>query len=203
MKIKYTRPELKKQREKLRRFERYVPMLELKSKLLQNALIFTNKEIATLDTKIAGQNLTLDSYRVLLDEPCGLSLEQITTPSQVSTQHGNIAGISFDILTSVRFDAPAYSLLHTPAWVDKAVDDLRSLKKLQLARDILFLKLNSLKDELKKVNQRLNLFEKVVIPETGHNIQTIRIHLGDEQTAAVGRAKIAKRKMGQKQAKGF
>ena len=53
--------------------------------------------------------------------------------------------------------------------------------------------------ELTKIVQRVNLFEKVKIPEAKENIRRIRIQLGDEMTAAVGRAKIAKNKLAEVQ----
>ena len=40
----------------------------------------------------------------------------------------------------------------------------------------------------------VNLFEKVKIPEAKENIRIIRIFMGDQQTAAVARSKIAKGK---------
>ena len=49
--------------------------------------------------------------------------------------------------------------------------------------------------ELKKVMQRVNLFEKIKIPETQDNIRRIRIAVGDQMTAGVARAKIAKAKL--------
>ena len=52
-----------------------------------------------------------------------------------------------------------------------------------------------LNQELRKIVQRVNLFEKVKIPEIQEAIRVIRIHLGDEMTSAVGRAKIAKSKL--------
>ncbi|MCX5669743.1 MAG: hypothetical protein NTU94_00260, partial [Planctomycetota bacterium] len=47
--------------------------------------------------------------------------------------------------------------------------------------------------------QRVNLFEKIKIPEAREAIRVIRIRLGDEMTAAVGRAKIAKAKFGEEE----
>jgi V/A-type H+-transporting ATPase subunit D len=47
-------------------------------------------------------------------------------------------------------------------------------------------------EELRTTSQRVNLFEKVKIPECRENIRFIRIFLGDEQTAGVARAKFAK-----------
>ena len=49
--------------------------------------------------------------------------------------------------------------------------------------------------------QRVNLFEKVMIPNTQDNIRRIRIALGDQMTAGVARAKIAKAKLEQKAGK--
>jgi V/A-type H+-transporting ATPase subunit D len=39
----------------------------------------------------------------------------------------------------------------------------------------------------------VNLFEKIKIPETKGSIKKIQVYLGDQQTAAVVRGKIAKR----------
>ena len=47
-------------------------------------------------------------------------------------------------------------------------------------------------EELRTTSQRVNLFEKVKIPACMENIRVIKIAIGDEQTAAVTRGKIAK-----------
>ena len=53
--------------------------------------------------------------------------------------------------------------------------------------------------ELRTTSQRVNLFEKVKIPETKENIRRIGIYIGDQQTAAVVRGKIAKKKLANKE----
>jgi V/A-type H+/Na+-transporting ATPase subunit D len=50
-------------------------------------------------------------------------------------------------------------------------------------------------EELRITTQRVNLFEKVKIPEAQENIRRIGIYLGDQQTAQVVRGKIAKRNL--------
>ena len=52
-----------------------------------------------------------------------------------------------------------------------------------------------LERELRTTAQRVNLFEKVKIPEAKENIRVIGIYLGDQQTSAVVRGKIAKKKL--------
>ena len=52
-----------------------------------------------------------------------------------------------------------------------------------------------LEKELRSTSQRVNLFEKVKIPEAKENIRVIGVYLGDQQTAAVVRGKISKKKL--------
>ncbi len=49
--------------------------------------------------------------------------------------------------------------------------------------------------ELLATSQRVNLFEKVKIPETEENIKKISIYMADQQVSAVVRSKISKRKI--------
>ena len=52
-----------------------------------------------------------------------------------------------------------------------------------------------LRQELRVTTQRVNLFEKVKIPEASEAIRLIKIYIGDQMANAVGRSKIAKRKI--------
>ncbi|MFW5840545.1 MAG: V-type ATP synthase subunit D, partial [Planctomycetota bacterium] len=95
-----------------------------------------------------------------------------------------------------------YSLFATPAWVDTALEDMRELNRRRAQVEVLDRQYELLEQELTKIIQRVNLFEKVMIPDAKEAIRKIRIKLGDEMTAAVGRAKIAKSKLAQTAAAG-
>jgi len=73
--------------------------------------------------------------------------------------------------------------------------DIREINRRESEVKILDQQHDLLQRELTKISQRVNLFEKVKIPEAREAIRVIRIKLGDEMTAAVGRAKIAKSKI--------
>jgi len=88
----------------------------------------------------------------------------------------------------------------TPLWVDSAVDAIRKLAELIAETDIIEEQLKLLSNELRITMQRVNLFEKVKIPECKDNIRVIRIYLGDQDTNAVCRSKIAKKKIEEVQA---
>jgi len=96
------------------------------------------------------------------------------------------------VFDGVAFGDIAYSLFGTPPWVDRALLDLRAVNEQTAALDVLEQAHARLRRELVRVLQRVNLFEKIKIPEAQHAIHRIRVHLGDEMAAAVGRGKIAK-----------
>ena len=194
-KLKLTRPELKRQREALARFERYLPMLKLKQQQLQATVRdVTKKRRAARDAADAARR-TFNAYRAVLADRAGIDVETVARPQEIRTTTANVAGVAIPVLEDVVFPQPTYSLFSTPAWVDRALLDLREVNRRQAERDILNQQYDRLHRELVKIIQRVNLFDKVKIPSARENIRRIRIHLGDEMTAAVGRAKIAKGKI--------
>jgi V/A-type H+-transporting ATPase subunit D len=103
-----------------------------------------------------------------------------------------VAGVSIPVLRNVAVSAAAPDLFATPPWVDDAVETVARLIRLRVAAEVLREQLRRVREELRVTTQRVNLFEKVKIPESVENIRVIRIFLGDEQTAAVVRGKFAK-----------
>jgi V/A-type H+-transporting ATPase subunit D len=69
---------------------------------------------------------------------------------------------------------------------------LTAVLSLKAERRVLELQHELVIAELRTTSQRVNLFEKVKIPECRENIRVIKIAIGDAQTAAVTRGKIAK-----------
>jgi V/A-type H+-transporting ATPase subunit D len=74
-----------------------------------------------------------------------------------------------------------------------AVEKVKQVMLLDLEAEIMEKQRSLLDHELRVTTQRVNLFEKIKIPETRANIKRIQIYLGDQQTAAVVRGKISKR----------
>ena len=194
-KVKLTRPELKRQRDMLHRFERYLPMLKLKQQQLQMTIRDVKVRLAKLTSAIEKATRQLDPYRPVLVDRAGVDVESLVRPTEVPTTRTNVAGVSIPIFKDATFPQPNYSLFATPAWVDKAIADLRQINRLSAERDVVGEQFRLLHRELTKIIQRVNLFEKVKIPESYQNIKRIRIYLGDQQTAQVVRGKIAKRKV--------
>jgi V/A-type H+-transporting ATPase subunit D len=105
-----------------------------------------------------------------------------------------VAGIKLPIVSKVEYEVSDYSRFATPMWVDAGLEFLKDLLELREKLIVIHEQEHLLQKELRKVTQRVNLFEKVMIPQATENIKTIRITLAEEQTSAVGRSKIAKSK---------
>ncbi|MCE5278005.1 MAG: V-type ATP synthase subunit D [Planctomycetaceae bacterium] len=194
-KVKLTRPELKRQRDALHRFERYLPMLKLKQQQLQSTVQQVQRDAAQALRDVQAAQQTFEQYSAVMADRAGVNVAALAEPATVKTSTANIAGVTIPVFQGVEFAPADYSLFATPAWVDRAVADLRAVSSLKARADILHRQQLLLQRELVKIIQRVNLFEKVKIPRTREIIRVIRIKLGDEMTAAVGRAKIAKNKL--------
>lgn len=190
-KIKLTKTELKAQTDALKRFQRFLPMLQLKKQQLQG-------EIASIVQKAEETTARERAVRDDLDRWVGLFatdeelLVGLVKVKSVNTGMANVAGVTIPTFESIETDVKEVDAWSTPAWVDNAVDTTTQILSLQCERSIYQEQKALIEKELQLTSQRVNLFEKVKIPECREAIRKIKIAIGDEQTAAVTRGKIAK-----------
>jgi V/A-type H+-transporting ATPase subunit D len=191
-KLRKTKNELKAQREALRRYERFLPTLELKKQQLQREV---RRAEAALRQCEARERELLDGLRpwakLLTTLP---GLHEYVRVEGLDLETVNVAGVNVPVLAGVRYAPPAIDYFSTPAWLDDAVAVLGELARLRAESRVLRRQRDLLGEELRLTSQRVNLFEKVIIPRALDTIRVIRIALGDSQTAAVARAKLAKSK---------
>jgi V/A-type H+-transporting ATPase subunit D len=191
-KVKKTKNELKAQREALRRYHRFLPTLELKKQQLQREV--RRAEVA-LRERATQEEAMLERLRpwvkLLSSRPDLGAYVQIEA---TDLESANVAGVTVPLLTGVRFAKPTIDYFETPAWLEDAIAALSELTSIRVERRALDRQKELLGEELRITAQRVNLFEKVMIPRAEENIRIIRITLGDAQTAAVARAKLAKGK---------
>jgi len=193
-KIKLTKGELKKQRDALRQFQRYLPTLQLKKQQLQMEILHCN---SLAEDKLRQENsrksASLSWAGLLIQSE--LSWSEWLKPKGIITATRNITGVDLPVFEKVDFSEAEYDLFTTPPWVDGAIDLLRELVALREEIKVIEVALQILKRELRITTQRVNLFEKVKIPEAEEAIRRIKIYIGDQMANAVGRCKIAKRKI--------
>ena len=191
--IKLTKNEQKKQKDALKRYERYLPTLVLKKQQLQMVIRQVEAQERRKRHDKEAVKSEIDRWVAVFGEPAGL--DELIGVEEVVTDTGNIAGVDIPVFKDIRFWETEYDLFKTPLWVDTALEELKKLVALEEESRILREQVELLNQELRITSQRVNLFEKVKIPETRENIRRIQIYLGDQQTAAVVRGKIAKKKL--------
>ncbi|MGN0880046.1 MAG: V-type ATP synthase subunit D [Oligosphaeraceae bacterium] len=193
-KIKLTKNELKVQRDALKRFERYLPTLQLKKQQLQLEVRQTREAVADVAEQRRALQQRSQACIALFSGNDAPALDGLIAVRQWNVAIRNIAGTDIPVFDSIVFDTPDYDLFDTPVWFDDALAVVRQTIELELRRKLLEETLQKLEHELRVVTQRVNLFEKVMIPDAKENIRVINIYLGDQQTNSVGRSKIAKAK---------
>jgi len=196
-KLKLTKNELKRQRDELKRFEQYLPTLLLKKQQLQLEIQKIHKAMEEVKKEKAYLKATIYKWADVFAEDVGL--RDLVSLKEVLTDTGNIAGIDTPVFKEAVFDVKKYDLVITPLWVDYGVDAVKQVMTENAKMGILEKQEELIREELRITTQRVNLFEKVKIPQAVENIRKIQICLGDLQTAAVVRGKIAKEKIQAKQ----
>jgi len=190
-KIRLTKNELKKQKDSLKMYRRYLPTLMLKKQQLQSEIRITDTRLRELQIEMKQLDETFKTWIGVFGET-GIFTKDILKIKSVKTGYGNIAGVAIPIFEGANFEVASYDLTLTPLWLDTAVICMEKALLLQLEAEVVEEQKKRLDKELRTTTQRVNLFEKIKIPEARNNIKKIQVYLGDQQTAAVVRGKIAK-----------
>ena len=195
-KIKLTKNELKKQKDDLKRFTRYLPTLELKKKQLLAEIRQIQNVVDKLQAEVKQVDKQVNAWADVFAED--VDLNEMFKVVEIKTGLGNIAGIDIPLFEDVTFEDTEYDFLTTPLWVDAAIkvvkEQISRRAELKVAEE----QQEIIRNELRVTIQRIKLFEEVKIPEAKENIRVIQIFLGDQMTAEVVRGKIAKAKIEKK-----
>ncbi len=197
-KIRLTKSELKKQREALKMYARYLPTLQLKKQQLQ--LEVSRVQSAMKKEKAEAEKSKQQIYEWVDVFGEDVVISDLIRIKGIRTKEENISGIDIPIFETIEFDVAEYDLILMPLWVDAGIEAVKETITRKIKLQIYERQLELLRQELRTTTQRVNLFEKVKIPEAQDSIRKINIFLGDLQTAEVVTGKIAKEKIQKKEA---
>ena len=198
-KLALNKSQLKKENDQLKLFKKVLPSLELKRMQLtsvlskaQAQLLKDKTEVEQLIDTVAEQLPMLANRQFIL--------AYLVKLKSVQVNEENVVGVRLPSLGSIDFDMSDYSMLAKPHWVDVFVDRLKEMITKRMVLKISEERVTKLELAVRRITQRVNLFEKILIPTAKKNIQRIRIFLGDAERSAIVRSKSAKA-MHQKQRK--
>ena len=192
-KVRLSKSELARQRNQLQLYQRLLPSLDLKRQQLsaeykkaQQELEQRRQSVKQLEGRI-GEELPMLAYREI-------DLSGLVRMTAFELGEENVVGVRLPILRAIACEVSRYSYLAKPSWVDVLVDRLKQVAEERTRVLVAEERVKILKQQVRRVTQRVNLFERILIPEAKENIQRILIVLGDMERQAVARSKLTKAK---------
>jgi V/A-type H+-transporting ATPase subunit D len=187
---------LKQQRDQLAMYQRFLPSLDLKRQQLLSTLKDARTALEAARAEVAHLAQSLEGLYPLLGSSTAISLDlsKLVRVRAVRVEEENVVGARLPVVRQVEVETVPYSTLATPFWVDHLVENLRRMAELRVLVEVNRIRVERLEVAARRITQRVNLFDKVLIPDSRNNIKRIQVFLSDEERAAVVRSKIAKQK---------
>ena len=186
---------LSEQIRQLKTYRNFLPSLDLKRRQLLSEQEKARQELRKLDERIAALHPIVEKQIPMLGYT-HVDVRGIVRVTNVEIAEENVMGIRLPKLGNLEIKVSEYQFLGKPHWVDRVVQLLQQAIEIRMHRQVMERRLELLASSAKVVSQRVNLFERVLIPKTEANIQRIRVSLSDSERASIVRAKIAKGEKG-------
>ena len=184
---------LKIERDRLSTFQRFLPSLDLKRKQLMTEFKNAQKVLEAMRREIEELVASLEGLLALLGAAT-MELSNYVKVRTVAVDEENVVGVRLPVMRGVECSVEEYSTLAKPFWVDTLVEYLQKMSTMRIREQINQERVSLLDEAVRKITQRVNLFEKVLIPTARENIHRICIYLGDAERAGVVRSKLVKAK---------
>ncbi len=104
----------------------------------------------------------------------------------------NTAGTKIPVFNDLEFEILDSSFFELPAWSDKAIEHLKKEVELEMELKVIKRQFEILHHERRKTTQKVNLYEKVQIPEFESGIGKIKRFLEDKENISKSAQKIVK-----------
>ncbi len=191
--LSLSKTQLAKENTNLAMYRRYLPSLDLKRRQLTAERNETRARIGEIEAQIARRVEKIGEEIPMLANQ-DIDLKGFATLKTVKIGERNVVGLRLPSLVEIEVDVARYGYLVRPHWVDLVAERLKEVLRLKVEAQVTRRQVVLLDAAVTKVTQRVNLFDRVLIPRTRTNIRRIDIALGDRERSAVVNAKIAKHK---------
>lgn len=190
-KLSLTKSGLQKQRNELKLYQKLLPSLDLKRMQLTAELNKARTYFAEVEKKAEALSAHIAEQLPMLADT-DIDLSGLVKIENVDVGLENVVGVKLPVLKDITYSVFDYSMLARPHWVDVLVDKLQEVSRARIEVQIAAERVREVEQAVRRITQRVNLFEKILIPTAKKNIQRIQIYLGDAERSAVVRSKIAK-----------
>ncbi len=192
-KVALNKSSMAKERDKLKLYNRVLPSLELKRQQLMAQRARCRVDVEEAEAALSKfQEHIGEEIPMLADRD--LEISNLVRIVAVDMGEENVVGVRLPALRGIDTEIADYSLLAKPPWVDFLVERLHEAAELRIKVQVARQRVVIMEQAVRRITQRVNLFEKIMIPAAKANMKRIQIYLGDAERSAVVRSKIAKKK---------
>ncbi len=194
--LQLNKSSLAREQTQLKSYERFLPSLDLKRQQLMAERARALEDVKRLENEVSDLAQQVGAKLPMLAQK-GIDLDGLVELKDYKIKEVNVVGVKLPALDRIEVSVRPYSRLAKPHWVDAAAQLLHDMIEARLRVKVAEERVKIFDKAVATITQRVNLFEKVLIPRAKANIKKIRIYLSDEQMQAVVRSKISKRKHAQ------
>ena len=195
IKFQYNKTEIQQLNKQLLIREKALPTLKSK----ETALRIEVKKIAIQIEKI---NESLDQKLKLQEDFVSLWAEmpEVLMLKKADISLKNIAGVKIPVLNHIEFEETPISYINQAPWIPQGIALLKGLITLQIEISVKDRQFEILNYARKKTTQKVNLYEKVQIPDFRSAVLKIKRFLEDAENLSKSAQKIVKQRNTEKEA---
>jgi len=195
LKFNYNKTTIQQFKRQLAIRQKALPILKNKETALRLEVVKLIKQLDKIKLLRKELDIKLEHYKGFWAEfPDILNMEKI----EISKK--KVVGVKVPQIKNIEFEIADVSWWNRPAWIPGGIEVLKEAIALKLKIDMLRQQIDILDLARKKTTQKVNLYEKVQIPEYEDAIIKIKRFLEDKENISKAAQKIVKKRKDKKAA---
>jgi len=191
IKIQYNKTYMQLLKKQLAVREKALPTLQAKESALRLEVKKAREEADAIERQLEQRMAAATpSHRLWREFPAG-----VARVGGVDVEMRKVAGVNTPVFKSVDIAVAPHSLALQPAWVEAGIGVLSEIVELEIRKEVTAQKVQVLEVARRKTTQKVNLYEKVQIPEFREALLKIKRFMEDEENLAKSAQKILKERL--------
>ena len=167
-----------------------LPILKSKESALRAEVKKIRTEIENLDSKL---KTALQNYEEFMGLFVGFP--DLVKVGDVKISPRKIAGAYVPVFEDITFDISEYSLFTSPSYYPAGIKMIQKISTIRIMMDVANTRMTILERDRRKTTQKVNLFEKVQIPNLEDAIIRIKRFLEDAENLEKSSQKVVKSRL--------
>jgi len=195
LKFNYNKTTIQQFKRQLAIRQKALPILKNKETALRLEVVKLTKQLDKLKLLRKELDIRLEHYKGFWAE-----FPEILNMEKIEVSKKKVVGVKVPQIKTIEFEIADVSWWNRPAWIPGGIEVLKEAISLKLKIDMLQQQIDILDLARKKTTQKVNLYEKVQIPEYEDAIIKIKRFLEDKENISKAAQKIVKKRKDKKAA---